>query len=642
LKTNMTKKIIASVLGLAMALSMTPGVVVGATVEELQDQIADLLAQIATLQTQLAAMGGAPAAGVPAACVGITFTVDLSQGSTGNDVKCLQALLNTDVATQLGTTGPGSLGSETTYFGPLTHAAVVKFQNQHAAEILTPIGLTAGTGYVGPATRPVLNAMLVAVPPDGVVPPGPDGEAAEGILTVAINPTPASGAKVYENDTDVAVMGILLKAKLSDINVQRITFYFATHRMFDFLTHLSIYDGDALVAETDLNSSTVYKSGGNYYLQVTGLDVTVPKDGSKVLTVKVNAPTAYPSWLTLGSKTIALDTNGIRGVDTAGIIQYAGTTAVTRSFTVNTTLAASATLTISRNTTSPIPSNIGTGSLGTVYGVEVLRLNAKAEYDSVKITDINNVTVAMGGTGGATSGVVYLYDGDTVVNSAAVAAGTGLANFADMELMVAKDTTKTLVIKADYSLASTTLTTSTVTVTSGADIVAENSSGMTLATASKTGSAVSYPVYIYTIAPTLALSGTPTITKTAASVVASSTADAVIKFTMTAEGGDVTVTSTGAVTAGYTTTTYAGATTTPGVAADYEVTGAGAASGGVYTIAKDTTATITVNVNVNAGTLDSSYLGAHGYVTLLTAAWNGTQTTNWFVDIFKTGKVLLP
>lgn len=638
----MTKKIIASFLGLTMALMMVPGVAAGITVEELQDQIADLLAQIATLQTQIAAMGGTPAAGVPAACTGITFTVDLSQGSTGNDVKCLQALLNTDPATQVAATGVGSLGNETTYFGPLTHAAVVKFQNQNAAEILTPIGLTAGTGYVGPATRPVLNAMLVAAPPDGDVPPGPDGEAAEGILTVAINPVPASGAKVYESNTEVAVMGILLKAKLSDIDVQRISFYFATHRMFDFLTHLSIYDGDTLVAETDLNSSTVYKSGGNYYLQVTGLDVTVPKDGSKVLTVKVNAPTAYPSWLTLGTKTIALDTNGIRGVDTAGIIQYAGTQSITRSFSINTTLAASATLTVSRNTASPLPSNIGTGSLGAIYGVEVLRLNAKAEYDSVKITDINNVVVAMGGSGGATSGVVYLYDGDTVVNSAAVAAGTGLANFADMELMVAKDTTKTLVIKADYSSASTTLTTSTITVASGASIVAENSSGMTLGTTSKTGSAVSYPAYIYTIAPALALSGTPTITKTAASVVASSTADAVIKFTMTAVGGDVTVTSTGAVTAGYTTTTYAGATTTPGVAADYEVTGAGAASGGVYTIAKDTAATITVNVNINAGTLDSSYLGAHGYVTLLTAVWNGTQTTNWFVDIFKTGKVLLP
>ena len=636
----MTKKIVASFLGLTMALMMVPGMAQGATAEELLASIQDLQKQLNVLMAQYQTLTGTPATGIPTACVGITFTMDLSQGSTGNDVKCLQALLNTDPVTQLGTTGVGSLGNETTYFGPLTHAAVVKFQNQNAAEILTPIGLTAGTGYVGPATRPVLNAMLTAAPPDGDVPPGPDGEAAEGILTVAINPVPASGAKVYENDSDVAVMGILLKAKLSDIDVQRMTFYFAAFRMFDFLTHLSIYDGDTLVAETDLNSSTVYKSGSYYYLQVTGLDVTVPKDGSKVLTVKVNAPTAYPSWLTLGTKTIALDTNGIRGVDTAGIIQYAGTQSITRSFSINTTLAASATLTISRNTASPLPSNIGTGSLGAIYGVEVLRLNAKAEYDSVKITDINNIAVAMGGSGGATSGVVYLYDGDTVVNSAAVVGG--VASFADMAVMIAKDATKTLTIKADYSSASTTETTSTITVASGADIVAENSSGMTLTDAAKTGSAVSYPAYIYTIAPALALSGTPTITKTAASVVASSTADAVIKFTMTAVGGDVTVTSTGAVTAGYTTTTYADATTTPGVAVDYDVTGAGAASGGVYTIAKDTTATITVNVNINAATLAASYQGAHGYVTLLTAVWNDTKTTNWFVDIFKTGKVLLP
>jgi hypothetical protein len=652
----MTKKIVAGFLGLAMTLAMFPGVAQGVTAEELLAQIQELQDQLNALMAQYQTLTGAPA-GVPAACAGMTsFTRDLAQGMSGDDVKCLQALLNTDAATQLGTSGAGSPGSETTYFGPLTHAAVVKFQNLHAAEILTPIGLTAGTGYVGPATRPVLDAMLVG----GVVvecdedadclagyvcvlnecvPEAVDGEAAEGILTAEINPVPASGAKVYEGNTDVSVMGLKLKAKLSDIDVQRITFYFGSHRMYDFLTHLSIYDGDTLVADTALNSSTVYKSGGYYYLQVTNFSVTVPKDDTKVLTVKVNAPSAYPSWLTLGNKTIALHTNGVRGVDTAGIVQYAGTQAVTRTFSVNTTLAASATLTVSRNAASPLPFNIGSGSLGVVYGVEVLTFDVKAEYDDVKITDINSVAVAMGGSGGATSGVAYLYDGDTVLNSAAITGGTG--NFADMELWVPQDTTKTLVVKADYSSVTTTLTTSTVTVSSGANIVAENSAGMTLGTSAKTGSAASYPVYLYTAAPTLALVGTPTITKTPASEVASATADAVIKFTMKAEGGNVTVTSTGAVTAGYTTTTYADATTT-GLAVTYEVSGAGTPSGGVYTIAKDTTATITVNVNVSAATLPAAYKSAYGYVTLTNVSWNGTQDTSWVVDIYKTGKVILP
>ena len=162
----MTKKIIASFLGLTMALMMFPSMTQGATLEEVTAELEELQAKYDELMALYSTLTGGttPAAGVPAACAGITFTMDLSQGSTGNDVKCLQALLNTDPATQVAATSYGSPGMETTYFGPLTHAAVVKFQNQHAAEILTPIGLTAGTGYVGPATRPVLNAMLTAAP----------------------------------------------------------------------------------------------------------------------------------------------------------------------------------------------------------------------------------------------------------------------------------------------------------------------------------------------------------------------------------------------------------------------------------------------------------------------------------------------
>ena len=673
----MTKKIIASFLGLAMALMMVPGMAQGQTVEELQDQIADLLAQITLLQAQVTALtGGTPGVGVPAACTGITFTVDLSQGSTGNDVKCLQALLNTDPVTQLGTTGAGSPGSETTYFGPLTHAAVVKFQDQHAAEILTPIGLTSGTGYVGPATIPVLNAMLTAVPEctvdadcltgyicvGGECMPAPectldadcptgyecvagtcqteaDGEAAEGILTAQINPVPASGAKIYEGDTEVAIMGILLKAKLSDITVQRITFNFGAHRIYDYLTYLALYDGETLVKGINLNSSTVYKSGGNYFLQVTGFNTEVLMDGSTVLTVKTDAPSGYASWLTTGNKTITVGASGIRGVDTAGIIQYAPTALFSRTFSVNTTLAASAALTVSRHADSPLPSNVGSGSLGTVDGVEGLVFNVKAEYDDIKITDINNVTVTMGGAGGATSGVAYLYDGDTVVNSAAVTAG--VANFTDMEIMTEQDTLKALTVKTDYSSVTTTLTTSTIAVNS-ATILAENSMGM--AVTSLSGTATGYPVYLYSAAPVLALSGAPSLTYTQAVLgVSSSTLDAEIQFTVTAQGGNVTVTSTPktAITAGYTTSTYAGATTT-GVTVNYNVTGS-TEGGGLYTIAKDTTATVTVDVHVAGNTLPAAYQGgAFGYITLLNLVWNGTQNTNWFVDIYKTGSHVMP
>ena len=127
------------------------------TREEMLAAIIKLQAMIASLRAQI---GEPTPTDVPTACQGITFNRNLSLGSTGTDVRCLQAILNMSADTRVALTGPGSPGNETQLFGPLTRAAVVTFQNKYAAEVLTPIGLTAGTGFVGAQTRAKLNQIL--------------------------------------------------------------------------------------------------------------------------------------------------------------------------------------------------------------------------------------------------------------------------------------------------------------------------------------------------------------------------------------------------------------------------------------------------------------------------------------------------
>ena len=74
-----------------------------------------------------------------------------------NDVKCLQEFLKNQG------TGIYPEGLVTGNFASLTQQAVIRFQDKYASEILTPIGLLSGTGYVGNQTRNKINQLLNSI-----------------------------------------------------------------------------------------------------------------------------------------------------------------------------------------------------------------------------------------------------------------------------------------------------------------------------------------------------------------------------------------------------------------------------------------------------------------------------------------------
>jgi peptidoglycan hydrolase-like protein with peptidoglycan-binding domain len=137
----------------------------------------------------------------------------LKLGSTGSDVRELQVLLNKDPETRVTTTGAGSPGNETQYFGSLTKAAVLKFQTKYANEVLYPIGLSFATGVVGPQTRAKINKLFSSNGSDPIIPLPPvkvDAPYISNISPVTITSSPqmitisGNGFTVYGNNIIIA------------------------------------------------------------------------------------------------------------------------------------------------------------------------------------------------------------------------------------------------------------------------------------------------------------------------------------------------------------------------------------------------------------------------------------------------------
>jgi len=120
-------------------------------IEELKGQIEELKAQIAILQAQIEAI-----LGEKAYCG--RFENNLYYGMKDNsEVRCLQEFL---ASLSAGGEEIYPEGLITGNFLFLTKAAVIRFQEKYAEEILAPLNFEKGTGFFGPATRAKINQLI--------------------------------------------------------------------------------------------------------------------------------------------------------------------------------------------------------------------------------------------------------------------------------------------------------------------------------------------------------------------------------------------------------------------------------------------------------------------------------------------------
>ena len=291
---SLIKKIVAIATVFSVLTFVSP--VFGATVEELQAQINLLQATLSQLQAQLAALQGQPTV---TGCTITSFDRNLKQGMSGDDVKCLQIILNSATDTQVATTGAGSPGSETTYFGPLTFEAVKKFQEKHRSEILDPIAPGfAPTGYVGAKTRAKLNTLIGVTPPTAGC--TTDADCAAGYMcsagTCVVKPAVVPMSVAVSADTPVAAN--VWKGSANNV-VTKLTFYGgSTASTITGLT-LTNYGTTEATGSTDLSAVKIFDEfnvqqgtdktvAGNKVVFVFVPSITLPANGTETLSVAVN------------------------------------------------------------------------------------------------------------------------------------------------------------------------------------------------------------------------------------------------------------------------------------------------------------------------------------------------------------------
>lgn len=125
---------------LALTMIGSPALASADTISDLQAQINALYAQISALQAKLQSAQ-------PTASFCLTVAGDLKIGDKGDAVKNLQEAL------QKLSYFNGAIDG---VFGESTASALTAFQEANRAEILTPNGLSHGTGYFGASSRRVL------------------------------------------------------------------------------------------------------------------------------------------------------------------------------------------------------------------------------------------------------------------------------------------------------------------------------------------------------------------------------------------------------------------------------------------------------------------------------------------------------
>ena len=386
------------------------------------------------------------------------FTRDVSVGSSGAEVKRLQQWLN-DNGYTVASSGAGSPGNETEYFGELTRQAVAAYQ---AANNIEPTA-----GYFGPKTRAAVNAEIESVDPVNDEPVNDEPANDE-----PVNDEPEVGREGtisaerrgdYRNvEVGMAqtrnVATYRIEADDSRVDVQRIDIYVGGDNdlkdLRSEIDHMALKVGGETVAETPINRSTIGRDDD--YIRFGGLSINVPRDGHTDFTIEVTVAdeeSPDPDEFEIGPISGSESQGAIRGVDTAGINIYADADA-TNFVSFELTGDVEGELEASRNANTPDEGLVVIDE-GSWEEVHLLSFDIEVSEDDVDLEDIT-VTLTETVTDGDWGDIeVYVQDlilkeGNTVLET--VSATSGENEFIDLGLELAEGEVVTMDVYAEVRI----------------------------------------------------------------------------------------------------------------------------------------------------------------------------------------------
>jgi len=431
----MVKKLFAFALALSISFWALAPAASAQTVEELQAQINALLEQLATLQSQLAGMGGGT--GTVTGCTITSFDRNLSQGMSGDDVKCLQIVLNSMTETKLADSGAGSPGNETTYFGPITKAAAIKFQEKYASEVLAPWGLTSGTGYIGSTSRAKLNEFLTG---GGVTPPDGGGVVTGGFSVALAADNPEAGTIVADSTTGDGAQALIPALKLkfsngnsSDIDVTEIKFERGGISADADISQAYLYDED----DNKIAEYSAFNDGVLTFSKSAGL-FEVEAGKTKTITLKFDLTSNTNSGKTIYFEVTSADYITSDASEVNGTFPLMGN--------IMTTAQASDLGKLTVATTTQPSTAVDPQDDYEVFHFSLAGQDQKLEIRKIKLTQ-------MGSVDSDDLANFKLYDGGTHLLTVEEANDdkTVIFDFGDSPLIIEKGVTKQMHVRADIN-----------------------------------------------------------------------------------------------------------------------------------------------------------------------------------------------